>query len=112
MPRALHIDDDALTVRFSGWMVLGTLQRRVRLPYAAVRSVRVEPWPRREAHGRFARNGRRLFFSFDDPHRVVRLDLVGGPYDEAVIGAPDPRALARAIECRRARLDPAPARAA
>jgi hypothetical protein len=112
MPRALHLDDDALTVRFSGWMALGTLQRRVRLPYAAVRSVRVEAWPRREAHGRFTRNGRKLFFSFDDPQRVVRLDLVGGPYDEAVIGTPDPRALARAIECRLARLDPAPARAA
>jgi hypothetical protein len=110
MPRSLRIDDDALTIEYSGLLVLGTLQRRVRVPWKQIRSVRADAWPRREADGRFRRAGRRLFLAFDDPRRVVRLNLAGGgAYDEVVVGADDPRRLVAEIA---ARLSPAPARAA
>ena len=100
MPRVLHLDDDAITIEYSGLLLLGTLQRRVRVPWSSIREVCAGAWPRREAHGRFRRGGRRVFLSFDDPRRVVRLRLAGGPYDEIVIGADDPPSLASQIAAR------------
>jgi hypothetical protein len=100
MPRTVHLDDDGLTIEFTGLLLLGTLQRRVRVPWSQIREVCDGAWPRREAHGRFARAGRRLFLSFDDPRRVVRVHLASGPYDEVVIGAEDPRSLAEQIAAR------------
>ncbi len=110
MPRALHLDDDGLTLEYSGLLALGTLQRRVRVPWTSIRAVCEGAWPRREAHGRFRRAGRRLFLSFDDPGRVVRLRLDGAHYDEVVIGADDPPALVEQIVARIS--PPAPALAA
>jgi hypothetical protein len=110
MPRVLHLDDDALTIEYSGLLLLGTLQRRVRVPLEQVRAVCVDAWPRREADGRFRRRGRRVFLAFDDPRRVVRLRLgAAAPYDEVVVGADDPKELAARIA---ARISPAPALAA
>lgn len=118
MPRSLHLDDDGLVVDFSGILLLGTWRRRLRVPWAAVRVVRVEPYPLRplplkvgrstlgrSAHGRFRRGRRWLFLSFSDPACVVRLELdrsVPGAsgFDEAVFGVEDPVALAAAIAPR------------
>jgi hypothetical protein len=100
MPRTLHLDDDGLVLQYSGLLALGTLQRRVRVEWSSIRAVCEGAWPRREAHGRFRRAGLRLFLSFDDPRRVVRLRLAGAPYDEVVIGADDPPALVRQIAAR------------
>ena len=109
MPRVLRLDDDGLTIEYSGLLLLGTLQRRVRVPWTQIRAACAETWPRREAHGRFRRAGRRLFLSFDDPRRVVRVRLSGAVYDEVVIGTDDPRALVAQIVSR---ISPAPVRVA
>lgn len=103
MPRALHLDDSGLTLEYSGLMLLGTLHRRLRVPWSAVVGVATEPYDERHgAHGRFRRHGRSLFASFDDPRRVVRLRLdrraPGAPaYDEIVLGAENPAAFAARV---------------
>jgi len=127
MPRDLHLDDDGLTVEFRGLLLVGTLHRRVRVPWAAVREVSTEPYAlrppplrlgrhalRRELHGRFRRARRWLLISFSDPDCVVRLVLDrsvrGAPaFDEVVLGDPDPAPLAERIRARALSPGPAPA---
>jgi hypothetical protein len=122
MPRTLELRDDGLAVSFRGLVRLGTLRRRLDVPWSAVREVAAEPYvelepsplapvaPRlgRAAHGRFRRAGRWLFLSFEDPCRVVRLrlDRRAAGFDEIVIGAREPAKLAAAIT-RHAGLSPA-----
>jgi hypothetical protein len=128
MPRSLDIQDDGLAISFRGMLRLGTLRRRLVVPWSAIRDVHAGPFdlqptplgavvPRlgRSAHGRFRRSGRWQFLSFEDPGCVVRLDLDrrapgAQGFDEIVVGAGDPRSLAAAISAR-AGLSPA-ARAA
>ena len=102
MPRHLHLDDDGLTVAFTGGLRLATLHRRLFVPWAGVRDVSDAPYDGPPLHGRFRRRGRWVFLSFDDPRRVVRVEVDPGapgapPYDELVFGADDPRALASRI---------------
>jgi hypothetical protein len=128
MPRSLDLDDDGLAISFKGLLRLGTLRRRLVVPWSAIRDVRADPFdlqptplgavaPRlgRSAHGRFRRGGRWQFLSFEDPRCVVRLELDrrapgSQGFDEIVVGTRDPRSLAAAITAR-AGLSPA-ARAA
>jgi hypothetical protein len=117
MPRTLELRDDGLAVSFRGLVRLGTLRRRLVVPWSAVQEVVADPYvelepsplapvaPRlsRAAHGRFRRAGRWLFLSFENPCRVVRLRLdrrAGGGFDEIVLGHPEPAALAAAIAAR------------
>ena len=116
MPRTLELRDDGLAVSFRGLVRLGTLRRRLVVPWSAVHEVVAEPYvelepsplmpvaPRlsRAAHGRFRRAGRWLFLSFENPCRVVRLrlDRRAAGFDEIVLGHPEPAALAAAIAAR------------
>jgi hypothetical protein len=124
MPRCLDLHDDGLAISFKGLLRLGTLRRRLVVPWSAIRGVHagafeLEPTPLsavsprlgRSAHGRFRRRGRWQFLSFEDPGRVVRLDLDrrapgAQGFDEIVVGARDPRSLAAVIAAR-AGLSPA-----
>jgi hypothetical protein len=128
MPRSLDLDDDGLAISFKGLVRLGTLRRRLVVPWSAIRGVHIAPFdlqptplgavaPRlgRSAHGRFRRRGRWQFLSFEDPRCVVRLEVDrrapgAQGFDEIVVGARDPRSLAALIAAR-AGLSPA-ARAA
>jgi hypothetical protein len=106
MPRRLHLDDDALTIELSGLLALGTLHRRVRVPWTAVTEVRADALAlRRARHGRFAAGRRATFLSFEDPARVVRIAIdrraPGAPrLDEVVVGHAEPEWLVRCLRRR------------
>jgi hypothetical protein len=105
MPRRLELTDDGLALSFSGFLRLLTLRRRLEVPWSAVRGVRVGAYEGGSVHGRFRRSGRWQFLSFEDPGRVVRLDLDrrapgAQGFDEVVLGDRDPSRLAAAIAVR------------
>jgi hypothetical protein len=105
MPRRLEITDDGLALSFSGFLRLLTLRRRLEVPWSAVRAVRAGAYEGGSVHGRFRRSGRWQFLSFEDPGRVVRLDLDrrapgAQGFDEVVLGDRDPSRLAAAIAAR------------
>jgi hypothetical protein len=118
MPRSIDFDDDGLAISFKGLVRLGTLRRRLIVPWSAIRGVHagsfdleatplrvVAPRLGRSAHGRFRRGGRWQFLSFEDPRCVVRVELDrrapgSHGFDELVVGARDPRSLADAIALR------------
>lgn len=96
MARTLHLDDDGFTVELSGLLALGAFHRRVRVPWAAVRDVRAGALDApRGRHGRFRRGRRLQFLSFEDPGRVVRVEIdrsvPGAPrFDDVILGDPCP----------------------
>jgi len=109
MGRTFELTDDELVVHLSGWTAAAALRGELRVPLTAVRSVSTEPWrhdgirlggtaiPFRDyRQGRFRRNGRWLFLSFEDRSRTVTLEVdreqVG--YDVVVVGSDDPQSLA------------------
>jgi hypothetical protein len=118
MPRSIHLDDDGLAISFKGLVRLATVRRRLVVPWSAIRGVHAGPIdlgpaplgvvaPRlgRSAHGRYRRGRRWQFLSFEDPRHVVRVQLDrrapgAQGFDEIVVGARDPRALADAIAVR------------
>jgi hypothetical protein len=105
-------------VRLTGWAAAAALKRELRVPLGAVRSVSTAPfgetglrlagtsipWTDVRA-GRFRRNGRWLFLSFEHRDRVLTLELdrtaSGTGYDVVAVGVDDPKALAATIEARR-----------
>lgn len=106
MPRLLHLDDDGLTVELRGLLVLGALHRRVRVPWTAIAAVEPASLPAgRGRHGRF-RAGRSVrFLTFEDPARAVRIAVDrradgAPPFDEVVVGHPEPAWLVRQLRHR------------
>ena len=105
MPRRLELTDDGLALSFTGFLRLLTLRRRLVVPWSAVRGVRAGAYEGGAVHGRFRRSGRWQFLSFEDPQRVVRLDLDrrargAQGFDEVVVGDRDPSRLAAALAAR------------
>jgi hypothetical protein len=116
--REVVVGVDAVVVRLSGWAALAALKREVRVPLRAVRSVTTAPfgngglrlvgtsipWTDIRA-GRFRRDGRWLFLSFEHRDCVLTLELdravPGVDYDVVSVGVDDPVAVATAIEARR-----------
>ena len=92
MPRRLRFDEEALTIELTGLLRLGALHRRIRVPWTAVRDVRAGASDAgRARHGRFRRGRRVQFLSFEDPGRVVRLEIDRSapgapPFDDVVVG--------------------------
>jgi hypothetical protein len=105
MPRHLSIDEEALTIELTGFLRIGALTRRIRVPWTAVRDVRAGASDAgRGRHGRFRRGRRVQFLSFEDPGQVVRLEIDRAapgapPFDDVVVGAQRPGRLA--VEVRR-----------
>ena len=110
MPRRLRFDEEALTIELSGLLRIGALHRRVRVPWSAVRDVRAGASDAgRARHGRFRRGRRVQFLSFEDPGRVVRLEIDRSapgapPFDDVVVGAERPGRLAVEVRRRTARI--------
>ena len=117
MARRIELAPDALVVRYDGLDRLATLVGGVRVPYGAIRLVRVgldevPPWYAfrlglstapfaRHRRGRFWAGGRSWFLDLGDPRRAVVIELEGGPYDVvAVEPDTDPEQLAAAIRER------------
>jgi len=112
VPRRVEITDDAVVVKLSGRTAAAAVSRGLRIPREAIREVSTAPWHEdgwRVAgkavpwtdyrQGRFRRNGRRQFLSFEHRDRVLRLDVdraaVG--YDVVVVGVDDPQTYAAAL---------------
>lgn len=118
MARTVQVTEDAVVVRLTGWTAMAALKRVVRVPLRAIRSVSTGrygptglrlagtaiPWTDIRA-GRFRRNGRWTFLSFDDRDRVVTLELdrtvPGVSFDVVAVGVDDPAAVAAEIDERR-----------
>jgi hypothetical protein len=117
LPRSVELRDGEVVVRLTGLSSLAALKRELRIPLAAVRSVSTD----RYAHdglrlggaaipftdiraGRFRRDRRRTFLSFEDRARVLTLELdrsaEGVEYDVVAVGTPDAEHLASAIGAR------------
>jgi len=108
-----------VVVRLTGWAALAALKREVRVPMRAIRSISTGrygatgfriagtaiPWTDIRA-GRFRRSGAWTFLSFDDPDRVLTLELdrsvPGARYDVVAVGVDDPGAIAAEIDAWRA----------
>ena len=109
MPRSVEITPDDVVVRLTGWTAAAALRRRLRIPRKAIRDVSTEHWhddgwrvagtaiPFRDyRQGRFRRQGRWQFLSFERRDRVValRVDRRAVGYDVVVLGVDDPEAVA------------------
>jgi hypothetical protein len=109
MARTVDISPDEVVISLTGWTAVAALRRVVRIPRSTVRAVSTEPWhgdgirlggtsiPFRDyRQGRFRKNGRRQFLSFERRDHVVALevdrDAVG--YDVVVVGVDDPQHVA------------------
>jgi hypothetical protein len=119
MARIVHVDPDGVVVRLTGWTALAALKREVRVPMRAIRSISTGrygatgfriagtaiPWTDIRA-GRFRRGGSSTFLSFDDPDRVLTLELdrsvPGAAYDVVAVGVDDPDTVAAEIDAWRA----------
>ena len=119
MARTVQVTDDAVVVRFTGWTAIAALQREVRVPLRAIRSVSTGrygatglrlagtsiPWTDIRA-GRFRRDGRWAFLSFDDRNRVLTPELdrtvPGAGFDVVAVGVHDLAGIAAEIDARRA----------
>jgi hypothetical protein len=116
--RTVRVTDDAVVVRLTGWTAIAALRREVRVPLRAIRSVSTAryaatglrlagtsiPWTDIRA-GRFRRDGRWAFLSFDDRDRVLTLELdrtvPGAGFDVVAVGVDDPAGIAAEIDARR-----------
>jgi len=109
VPRSVEITPDEIVVRLSGWTAAAALKRELRIPRTAIRGVSTDPWhgdgwriagtaiPFRDyRQGRFRRDGRWLFLSFERRDRVVAVtvDRRATGWDVVVIGVEDPEAVA------------------
>jgi hypothetical protein len=119
--RRVTLEGEDLVVRLDGWDAAAALKRELRVPLAAVRSVRVgrfddDGWqiagtglPFTEYRaGRFWRRGERQFLSFSrrEPVLVVEFDRsAGAPYDLVAIQISDPGGVASLLEDARRRAD-------
>ena len=119
MARIVEVNPDAVVVRLTGWAALGALKRELRVPLGAITAVSTTrydatglrlggaaiPWTDIRA-GRFRRDGRWTFLSFEDRDRVLTLELdrsvPGAEYDVVAVGVDDPAALAAEIDACRA----------
>ncbi len=121
MSNAPHIElcDDALQIRLRGLPRVGSLRRRVDIPYRSIQAIEVGPLPAGRPtlwrlgglaaggrlFGTFRRDGRWLFLAVHRRDRVVHLRLDGtGPervrFAEVVVSSDDPDALAAALRDR------------
>jgi hypothetical protein len=115
----ITFSDDSLHIELRGVAAVGSLRRRVDVPFRQVRGVEVGPLESKRPAlwrlgglaagsrlvGTFRRDGRWLFLAVHRRDRVVRIILDGaGPervrFSEVVLGADDPDALASAIRAR------------
>ncbi len=129
MNSAPHIElsDDALRIRLRGLPMVGSLRRRVDIPYRSIQGIEVGPLPAGRPAlwrlgglaaggllvGTFRRDGRWLFLAVHRRDRVVHLRLDGsGPervrFAEVVVSSDDPDALAAALRDRMGLGAPAP----
>src|SRR5262249_61560317 len=113
MAASVTVGTDEITIQLSGWNALPALRRIVRIPVAAVRSVRTERFAAEDGgpartgvsgpltgvrSGSYVRDGRRYLLAYQPGRPTVTLEL--GPehfpaigYDAAVPGA-EPRSAA------------------
>lgn len=109
----LSINDDILDVTVLGWSMLWALKRRIRVPIAAVRSIRHEKnvrrwtWPGWRFPGTFLPGvitagtyrwrGKKSFWDVRRSGRAVVLELEGAAYDRLVVDVRDPAAAASLV---------------
>ena len=115
----IELTEDALQIRLRGLAMVGSLRRRVDVPYRSIKDVRVGPLPAGRPQlwrlgglaagdrlfGTFRRDGRWLFLAVHRRDRVVHLRLDGtGPervrFAEVVVSSDDPDALAARLRAR------------
>jgi hypothetical protein len=117
MPRRIDLEADALVVRYSGLWAAAVLTERVRVPYAAIRAMRVGltqlPGPfsfrlglstaplGNTRRGRFREGGRWSFYDVDDPERTLVIDLEGAQYTRVALTVDDPPSLMSRLDKRR-----------
>jgi hypothetical protein len=109
MPREIEITPDEVIVRLIGWTAVAALKRELRIPRSAIRSISTDAYrhdglrlggtsvPFGEyRQGRFRKDGKRTFLSFEERERTVTLELdrARARWDRVVLGADDPQALA------------------
>ena len=118
MGRAIEVTDTEVIVRLTGWTALAALERTLRIPIASITSVSTARYgadglrlggtsiPFTDIRGgRFRRNGKWAFLSFEDRDRVITLELdraqSRGGYDHVAVGVDDPVAVSEEIDARR-----------
>jgi len=107
MAASVTVGEDEITIQLSGWNALPALRRIVRIPVAAVRSVRTEPFAPEEdggpartgvsapltgvRSGSYVHDGRRYLLAYQPGRPTVTLELdrelfpeIG--YDAVVLG--------------------------
>jgi hypothetical protein len=118
MGRTVEVTDDEVVVRLSGAAAFAALKRELRIPRTAIRSVSTARYTGNGLRlggtsipftdirgGRFRRDGRRTFLSFEHRDQVVTLllDRTAAGYDVLAVGVDDPDAIATEIESGRGR---------
>lgn len=118
MGRSVEVTEDSVVFRLTGWTAIAALKREIVVPLHAIRSVSTERYGKTGMRlagtsvpftdirdGRFQRDGKRAFLSFDDRDRVLTLELdktvPGVAYDVVAVGVDDPGAVASEIEAWR-----------
>ena len=118
MARTVEVTGEAVIVRLTGWSAFAALRREVPIPLRGIRRLSTDrygstglrlagtaiPWTDIRA-GRFRRDGRRTFLSFDDRDRVLTLELdrsvPGAGFEVVAVGVDDPAGLAPEIDAHR-----------
>ena len=109
----VDIISDTLVIRMTGWDKLWALKRRIQIPIAHVRGVRLaddiargpKGWrfpgtylPGVITAGTFYRNGERTFWAVHDPNDAIAIDLINDRFNQMVVGVDYPEDTVSAIQ--------------
>jgi hypothetical protein len=119
MAASVTVGRDEITIQLSGWNAFPSLRRIVRIPLAAVRSVRAERFPAEDGgpvrtgisgpltgvrSGSYVRDGRRYLLAYQPGRPTVTLELDREHYPEvhydAVVLGVEPGSVELASEPR------------
>lgn len=110
--RQISFDKEQLQITFSGLTAVAGLKHKITIPYAAIKNVEAGnfhlhwaairvggtsiPFGGYKA-GRFRHKGETYFLSYNDPSKVVILDLEGHDYSKVVVQVGKPKEIKNAV---------------
>jgi hypothetical protein len=111
MGQSIMFGTHEIVIKFSALTTIAGLKHELKIPYSAIKNVEAGNFklhwsalrvggtsiPFGYKAGRFRYNGQKYFLSYNDPSKVVVLDLEGYEYDKVVVQVGQPKQIKQAI---------------